>query len=54
MKQTHSDWADQRRRDTIELLLGAGAILLFAIALTVWPKLGDFIGDVVAAVRDLI
>jgi hypothetical protein len=54
MKETSSDWAERRRRETIELLLGASAILLFGIALVVWPKLGYFIGDVMDAVRDLI
>jgi hypothetical protein len=38
--------AERGRHDTIELLLGASAILLFGIALVASPKLGFFIGDV--------
>jgi hypothetical protein len=41
-------------RESVELLLGLGAITLFAIALVVWPKLGDFIGDVLDAVRGFV
>jgi hypothetical protein len=55
LKQTTGrDMAERTRRDTMELLLGASAILLFAVALAVWPRLGYFISDVVDAVRDLI
>jgi hypothetical protein len=35
-----------RQRDTIELLLGASAILLFGVALVMWPRFGYFIGDI--------
>lgn len=53
MPETSADRTERKRRDTTELLLGAGAVLLFAIALVMWPKLGYFIHDVMISVRDL-
>jgi phosphotransferase system glucose/maltose/N-acetylglucosamine-specific IIC component len=40
--------------ESVEILLGFSAIILFAIALVVWPKLGYFIGDVVDAFRGFV
>jgi phosphotransferase system glucose/maltose/N-acetylglucosamine-specific IIC component len=41
-------------REPVELLLGFSAIIFFAIALVVWPKLGYFIGDLLDAVRGFV
>jgi hypothetical protein len=40
------DITERHRRETIELLVGANLILIFAIALVTWPNFADFIGDV--------
>jgi hypothetical protein len=53
MNETNTDRVDRKRRETTQLLLGAGGILLFGIALVAWPRLGNFIGDAVDCVRDL-
>ena len=53
MNETSKDFAQRKHRDTIELLVGATGIVLFGIALVVWPRLGYFIADAVGLVRDL-
>jgi hypothetical protein len=40
--------------DTKELLLGSAAILLFGVALVVWPSLGYHVHDAVRFPIDLI
>jgi hypothetical protein len=40
--------------DTKELLLGSAAILLFGVALVVWPPLGDHVRDAARFPIDLI
>jgi hypothetical protein len=41
-------------RDTKELLIGSVTVLLFGIALVVWPPLGDHTHDAVRFALDLI
>jgi hypothetical protein len=40
--------------DTTELLVGAAMLLIFGVALVVWPPLGVYIHDAVQAPLDLV
>ena len=44
----------QRHRETFELLFGASAIILFGLALVIWPSFGYFIGDVGDALLEAV
>ena len=45
----------EMERDTKELLIGSGAIILFGVALIVWPSFADFVDHFAFSyLRDLI